>query len=556
MGSNFNQVKQSIVFDLTFIFIAAITLYLGLILFLPFQSQLETSAMLILQNMLRTQNWLIPSLNGAKLVSQPPFYYTITGLWSKWFGLDFISLRLFSMFFALANLSLNYALMRYIFNRTAAILSTVILASSFIFTKFAVLVSPMQFNLFLFSSVLYAFVILLYCEAKNIKFFNVIFWLALSLLTLTASIYLSLMFLFALIIFSCILTDVYYLKRLHTIRGYLIFTAIILAWMTYFYVHVPHFFKFYFFDFPSYILLNLLNNNHFFNWSIILSLLIGFMPWTIFIVSTIWYNSPKNWADRKKETLNILLFTYSILFTLALMILKINNAWLILLLPALSLMTANFLTPSVYLKRLPLKSQTTEILIFCLIIITAFMLSQSLNNLTFKTFQTIIHNKYYQYLIAYISIIALTTCLALRYLRVKAMIGMIILLTIVTYVLGCTIYKFYPRPNDNLPIAQYLSTKIKTNDIIAAYHQYPADIAQKLNKNIVIISWRNQPFYSKHYQTNNQWLTTEPAFWQIIEQNHKKVYLLVPITLFEQINFKKYHLKLITVSKHYVLMSN
>ena len=182
--------------------------------------------------------------------------------------------------------------------------------------------------------------------------------------------------------------------------------------------------------------------------------------------------------------------------------------------------------------------------------------SQSLNNLTFKTFQTIIHNKYYQYLIAYISIIALTTCLALRYLRVKAMIGMIILLTIVTYVLGCTIYKFYPRPNDNLPIAQYLSTKIKTNDIIAAYHQYPADIAQKLNKNIVIISWRNQPFYSKHYQTNNQWLTTEPAFWQIIEQNHKKVYLLVPITLFEQINFKKYHLKLITVSKHYVLMSN
>jgi len=538
--------------DLSAILIISATLYTGVLLFLPLQESFEARYMLIIQNCLRTHHWLFPSLNGAKLLSQPPLYYLIAGFWSKIFGLSHITLRLFSLACALVNSVFMYLTLRYLLTRGIAVLSTIVLLSSFIFTSVAILAAPMQFALLLFSITLYALICLIYCDDNIVKRFNLCFWVMLALLTMTCGIYLTLLFLITIITWSLLLDDSFYLKRLHSIRGYILFLVIVLPWFVYASLHYTNFLRFYFVDTIIHSFQAFKANSFIPNWSLFIALLLGFMPWTIFIANAVWYNHPTSWQTRNEEPFGVLLIIMPCVFILGFIFTSIHAAWSLLLVPPLAIMCGRYLAPGITAKTLPLKNNAVELLFLFIIVIASFYVSHVIVGFQFMA---VLENHFYQSVLAYIILSAIIILPILRYASVKKGIIALVILCAITYFTGALTIKYRTKDN-NKTIAQYIIDHRQSSDIIASYYNYPAIIPLMLNRDIVIIDWQAMPPYAKQYQGNNQWLTTSENFWKVVNTNHKKIYLIIPKKRLSKIKNQYPVGNIIVQSNDMVLVSN
>lgn len=543
--------KKRTLFDLTLLCAFFFIFYLILIFILPIQTKFEGKTLLILQDTLQTHDWLTPTLNGAPILSSPPLYFWVTGLIAKCFGTGYLLIRGVSIFFSLLSLILMYITTQFVLTRMAAILSSIIFASNLLFVGTTLLATPTSFNIFLMTALLSTVVWLFFRQENSTKLL-LLCWIVLSFFTLNVGIFFTIIFLLSILIWLLTLRSKKAIKQFFSIPGIILFLLITTPWFIASALHHPHFLSYYFVDaiYHNYLMFSA---NYFIpNWPTLLSVLLGFMPWTIFLASAFWYNLPFSWQDRQAEPLGLLLIFLSGFFILGFLCTNVNPLLVAILLPMFALVSGRYLAPGFQSATLPLKSNAYELL-FILAIIG---LSYGLTHVTLMYRSGVTHNlTFFLYLLGYIMIASVIALPILRYCSLKKGFITLFILSLVTYLLGVIIIKSQFQDKQTV-LADYIVQHQTPDTIIASYHIYPPTIPLTLQKRIVMIDWKGMPHYAKTYAENNPWLVTEQAFWANLNTHAQPFFIIVPVNHIVSFLSEHSDIKIVAQSQNLFLVSN
>lgn len=546
------QTKSSTFLDILLISVISLLIYAGIALLLPLQVNAEGPSLLILQDTLANQHWFTLLFNGAKLLATPPLYYWLAVGFGKLFGVSLFALRIFSVVFAVITLKLTYLTMRYVYNRGIALVTTLVLASSLVFVGTACFATPFQLAILLFTTNLYSAICLSCCQENHRKIFAFCFWLSLGLFTLAAGLYFSLLILLSWAVWMIVQQDKLTAQRFYSLRGIITFLVIVGLWLYFTARSNPFFIKFYFADIFSDTWQALQDNHYNPFWQITLAALLGFMPWTIFLANAVWYNKPVSWGTRQDEPMGMLLFIMSIVLVIGFLFVNVNNFWVGLFMPIFALMCGRYLAASISLPHAPLQNRSYEILFIAVIVALTVLMTQAFHHYRLHHVSTLY---FFGYVILYLIFSALIVLPILRYASLKKGIITLIILSCITYFFGAVALKLRPT-NDQTILAKYIQAQATPNDVIAAYHHYPLSVRMTLNKNIVMVDWKDEPSYAKRYQSDNAWLTSMDNFWSTVSQNHRRIYLITSMEDFLKLQKQYPKLKLVQMSGDFVIVSN
>lgn len=538
--------------DLLFISLLSILIYTAIAILLPLQVNTEGQPLLILQDTFASGHWCSITFNGVKLLATPPLYYWLAAAYTKLFSASLLSLRILSIVLSLITLNLTYATMHYVYNRSIALVTTLILATSLVFVGLACFATPLPLAILLFTACLYSAICLSCCTQNHVKFFVLCFWAALALFTLAAGLYFTLLTLLSWIVWAIVQQDKFTARRFASIRGLILFFVVIGLWLFFTANTNPHFIKFYFIDTLNDAWSSLQNNHYNPFWQITLAALLGFMPWTIFLANAVWYNKPASWDTRQNEPMGILLFTFTLVLVLGLLFVNVNNLWVGLFMPIFSLMCGRYLAAGIDLPHIPLQSRAYEVLFIATIVAFAALMTQAFHHYRLHHYSALY---FFGYVMLYLILSALIVLPILRYANIKKGIITLIILSYITYLATAVALKLNPT-HDLTNLANFIKARAKTEDVIAAYQHYPLSVRLALNKNIVMIDWQEEPSYAKRYQPDNAWFTSMDNFWDTISKNHRKIYLITSMDDFLKLQKQYPKLKLVQMSGDFVVVSN
>lgn len=430
-----------IICDLLGIILLAGILFSSMMLILPIQKHFEAQDLSLIHKMLTS------SFHELTL----PLYYWLTLAISKLVSSNYIALRSLSVACALLNLSLLYLTMRIMFTRGIAILACTILATSLLFAGSAVFVGPQQLSFLIFSAILYTTIYICFTEGKKTYVANLYFWFLLGIITLCNGIYLAGLILFVLVVWLCVMKNKTLAMKFHSFFGYLIFLAITGSWIIYASTHMNNFLHLFFIH-PLIENFNALKANHYApHWHNILALLLGFMPWSIFLINAFWYNTPASWQrqQRQSEVVGILLMLQTLFFIIALLVVKLNPIWSILPFSCFAIMCARYLAPGLQLKRMPLQRNAYDVLFILFVIILAY----GVTHFMFAYNKTDAYSTlFFEFIIGYIILAAIIVLPLLRYASIKKALVALVLLSVITYVAGTIVIRLDTRSHQLLTL--------------------------------------------------------------------------------------------------------
>lgn len=204
------------------------------------------------REMIELNNYIVPHINHVRYFEKPPLFYWAVAASYKLFGINEWSFRFVNALSAfLCTIALYFTSRRW-FGERAAILSAIILASSFGFFSMArIVTTDMFFTLWLFASLLCF--LGYYKERKT--FFIYLFYVFLALATLTKGIVAIILLFLTVVIFLIIEKRLAFLKEMRIIKGIIIFSIVALPWFVtislkeneffYFFVIDQHFLRFF-----------------------------------------------------------------------------------------------------------------------------------------------------------------------------------------------------------------------------------------------------------------------------------------------------------------------
>lgn len=266
------------------------------------------------REMVTRHNYITPYLNGIKYLEKPPMFYWMQTASIKLFGLSEWSMRFMNAFMGLLGCIFVYIAGRKLYNRRAGFLASLILATSgiyFFMSHFITL--DITFTGFITGALL-CFII--GTRSPPSKSRNSWMWLmyvfaALAVMTkgLVGIIFPG------MIIFFWVLT----LNKWRDLKTYCIPTGIILfliiatPWHILAQMQTPAFFKFYFLDqqFLRYLTSYAVRVQPIYFLPVVL--LLGSLPWVVFLPSAIKNNFPKKWSERHKYEPAIFLLLWPLL---------------------------------------------------------------------------------------------------------------------------------------------------------------------------------------------------------------------------------------------------
>lgn len=197
------------------------------------------------REMVEKGDYIVPHLNYVRYFEKPPLLYWITSLSYKIFGIDEWSFRFPNALVAFLCVIITYFSTAKRFNSKTALLSSLLLMSSFgLFAMSHIVTTDMLFTFLLFASLLAFFEF--YCSKK--QFFLYCFFTALALAVLTKGLVAIILLGATIFIFLLIEKKIFLLKKILSVKGLLLFLAISAPWFIVMCIKEKEFFQFFFVD--------------------------------------------------------------------------------------------------------------------------------------------------------------------------------------------------------------------------------------------------------------------------------------------------------------------
>ncbi len=237
------------------------------------------------REMVATGDYLTPHLNGIKYFEKPPLFYWMESSTIKAFGLNEWSLRLIPAILGILGCLLLYAGGRKLYDRRTGLLSSFILASNLLYFFYAHFISPdLALSLFLTTSLLSFLLGRAEPSGWRRSSYFLLMYAFAALATMTKGL-IGIVFP-GLIIFTWVLLLKKWreLRTYHIFLGLLVFLLIAAPWHILVQIQNPEFGRFYFIEqhllryFTDYA------QRQQPRWFFSVTVLVGFFPWTIFLL--------------------------------------------------------------------------------------------------------------------------------------------------------------------------------------------------------------------------------------------------------------------------------
>jgi 4-amino-4-deoxy-L-arabinose transferase-like glycosyltransferase len=519
----------------------------------------------IAREMVASGDFITPRVNGIAFLDKPILYYWLQAAAIYLFGVKEWALRLFPMLLGILGCLITYICGRVLFNRRIALTASIILAASPLYFCTAHY-ADMNLEVAVFiSGALLFFITGLRSTAPSRHYFLLLAYVCSAFAVLTKGligIAFPIMIIGAWIL--C-LRDWAILIRMHLIKGLILFFIIVIPW--YFFVHQanPAFLHYFFITQQvSRFVSDAVFNNPSPIWFYVPIIIIGFFPWTIFLVQALIHHLRHVWQNAHSYPIELFLLLWTgIIF----IFFSIPNSkiigYILPIFPPLALLTAAYLDQ--FWKKLPSQEAYTAISLF---IILGSLLAGVLFAMPYY------HWLEYSveldtYLIILGSIIVCSSLLMLLTIK-KSKLTYIFLICIamnITLLLFINHGAKYLNLNSAKPLTVELKTILKPEDEVIAYFKYYQDVPLYLERPIKVVAdwndshiaqrdnWVREFWLGIPFQNANNSLIDEDYFWQSWE-SEKRVFVFVNENYFVQFKEKAKKYFFIEKNNDIILLSN
>lgn len=477
----------------------------------------------VAREMIATGDYITPRVNGVAFLDKPILYYWLQTIAIHLFGLKEWALRFFPMVLGLLNCIMLYICGRLLFNRRTAILSTLVLATTPLFFVHAHYANLDLEVASLISCALLSFITAVRHRTPSIGFLIAAYVFA-SFAFLTKGL-IGIVFPI-LIIGSWILclSSWSLLKRMRLVSGLLIFLVIVTPWYL-LAEHANPAFLHYFFvtqQVTRFLSGAVFNNSTPF-WFYLPIILIGFFPWTLFLVQAVNKAIQQIWQQPKNHATELFLVLW---FSIVLVFFSIPSAKTIgYILPVFSPIA---LLVGHYMAGVWRQAQTkgvywaNALMVICNILFAGFLFVLPYAG-WFGLPPGLTPMCMVMGFIFLISAMLATYCLNQKRLR-----GLFItcLITSMVFLLTLTVNASHLNQNSAKTLTKQLKTRLKPNDLVVSYFKYYQDVPLYLQQRINIVAnwqdpqipyrdnWLRELWYGLPFQNTQSWLWDEKTFWQ------------------------------------------
>jgi len=446
----------------------------------------------VAREMVASGDYVTPRVNGVAFLDKPVLYYWLQALSITLFGIKEWALRLFPALFGILGCIMTYVCGRQLFDRRTGILSSIILATTPLYFGSAHYANLDLEVAVLISCTLLCLITAIQSHGKQQTYFYLTTYLFAALAFLTKGL--------IAIAFPGLIGLIWMglsnrwdiLRKMHLIKGAIMFVALVLPWYILVQKANPEFLHFFF---VTQQVTRFLSAAEFNNptpfWFYLPVVLLGFLPWTLFLFQAI--------RHRIKNPISLyFLLWIGIIFIFFSIPRSKTVGYILPIFPALALLVGHYLSSrwekiSTYFWLCTLGSIT-------FLIITLFY-ANDLNDRTTKP------------LITELKAIITPQDEVIHY------------------------FKFY----QDVPL--YLERRVT---LVADWHA--PDIAQRDN-------WVRELWYGMPFQDTADWLIQEDTFWQRYN-SEKRVFVFVNTNYFDQFKLHALHYFIIKQYQDTILLSN
>ncbi|MBN1684680.1 MAG: glycosyltransferase family 39 protein [Gammaproteobacteria bacterium] len=523
------------IFDLTFLFIfigGYFFLFLGAHhLLLPDEGRYAEIA----REMIAHKNYLTPYLNGIVFLDKPILFYWLESFAFYIFGISEWSARLFPAFIGVLGCLFTYAAGRFLFNRRTGIISALILSTAPLYYALAHYVN-MDLEVAVFISIaLFSFMLAFLNGTKSPRsIFIWLFYAFIGLAFLTKGL-IGIVFP-AMIIGSwmILLNQWEVLKRMRLFEGLIIFLLITAPWYILEQRAIPQFWNYFFVDqqFLRYLTqdFNCQQSSFFY----IFAILLGFIPWSVFLIQSFTFHIQRAFRDRKKYSIEIFLLLWVFIITLFFSIPKSKLVgYIIPIFPPLALLMG------VYWDHFWHEKKRQGFLIGVLIYLVVVLLLPILGYVLSKygaRFHVLSH---YQYLLSGMLILgALWSFISLKAKSLTHLWISFLITSGLFILVAVSLIPYLSLPSTK-PIALWLKQNIQPKDTVIAFLDYYQDLPFYLKRKVFIAgdwaklekydrdNWKHTFIVGATFQTSSKSQLMDLNTFQTLWNSNQRVFVVL-----------------------------
>lgn len=507
------------------------------------------------REMIALSNYITPHLNYIKYFEKPALFYWLQAASIHLLGVNEWAIRIPNALMALLGCLATYGIGRILFNRQTGLIASLILASSALYFVLSHLVTLDMATSVLMTVSLFFFLAGTKNSEQNLRkrFLYYGFYIFCALAVLTKGL-IGVIFP-AMIIGSWILllNEWRLLKTIYLPSGILLFLMITIPWHVLVQLHNPEFFHFYFIEQQFLRYLTDSTGRYKPAWFFIPVLIVGFLPWIVFLPQAI-KNNLTIWRERHEKKFSLFIGLWA---TLIFIFFSFSNSklipYILPIFPPLAIIIADTLVKSWQTPKNNPGIQWGYSLLAALIF--------------FGGIGTFFVHWYFpipvlnEIKIEIISIwviwstgTALACWLQWKKLAKPAFCALLLSTLAVLFMAIIAMPKVDDRPIQ--PLVKILQPVLHSEDEVASYGTYYQDLPFYLQRRITVVDYQNELDFGIQHQDTREWIINQATFWQRWKSN-RSIYMITDLDTYKQfIKSKIQPLHVLGLTTENVLISN
>jgi len=456
----------------------------------------------IAREMIATGDYITPRVNGVVFLDKPILHYWLQVIAIQLFGVKEWALRLFPALIGVSGCMVMYSCGRYLFDRRTGILAAIILATTPLYFGVAHYANlDMEIAVFISSALLFFLCAVQpqdHHSFRPVFFYIACFFVALACLTKgMMGLVLPLLIAGTWIIIMPrwdILTKHYW----HVIAGLLLIIALVMPWYVLVQQANPQFLHYFFVTQQVTRFLSAGTfNNQMPVWFYFPIILIGFIPWTVFLLQTIKITFSHCWRDHKKHATELFLLLWAVII---LIFFSIPHSkllgYIVPVFPPLALLVGHYLSKK-YHKKILISCVSASVILLFALVLNATRFNHNSAKPLVQTLQTIMNPQ----------------------------------AEVITY------FKYY----QDVPL--YLAKRVT----VVANWQDPSIVERD--------NWRRELWIGRTFQNTDDWLIDEDTFWQRFQSN-QRVFVFLNVNYLDQFKLRATSYFILDTHNNIILLSN
>jgi 4-amino-4-deoxy-L-arabinose transferase-like glycosyltransferase len=502
-------------------------------------------------------DYITPRINQVKYLEKPPLFYWLQAGAINLFrylepnqSIPEWVVRIPNLLIALFGCTFLYVTTRLLFDRLTGYLSALILGTSALYSVLARFVTLDMTVSVLISACLLSFLVADSTKSRIWLYCSYIFS---ALAVLTKGLIGILLPGIVIIVWMLLTNQIYLLKKIHILRGILLFLMITLPWHVLVQIHNPEFFNFYIIEQQFLRYFTTIAHRYQPPWFFIPIVLIGLLPWFFLLPQAIWQSFPKNRAQIATQSKPLFFLLWAgILFCFFSYSQSKLIPYILPVFPAISVLIGR------YLANLSQADQIDSGLRWGLISFPILILLTLIGGLIW--FKGDLNQINLTILLGGVGLMILSGIIpgiiALKFKRIKPAIYMLALLGGLSN--SVLLYALKPISDHRSikPLANVLKTYMHPRDQIFSYATYYQDLPFYLNKTINVVDYLGELEFGVQQQPETRrWMISKEAFlarWQL----NQRSFMLTSNASYSELQKEHLRMYLLDRANNQVLVSN